>query len=178
MSRKYTMHDPEGLYFLSFATVGWIDVLTRREYKDVVVESLRFCQEQKGLDLFEWVIMTNHVHLLARAKPGSALSDIIRDLKKYTSGTIHRMIEQSATESRKAWMLDLLHAAGESNGGNSGFQLWQQHNKPLLMDTPEAIDRVVAYIRENPVKEGFVAKAEDHVYGSAHEPGLLELEKE
>ncbi|MBK8950519.1 MAG: hypothetical protein IPM68_17190 [Flavobacteriales bacterium] len=48
MSRKYTMHDPEGLYFLSFATVGWIDVFTRREYKDVVVESLRFCQEKKG----------------------------------------------------------------------------------------------------------------------------------
>ena len=75
------MHDPEGLYFLSFATVGWIDVLTRREYKDVVVESLRFCQEQKGLDLFEWVIMTNHVHLLARAKPGSALSDILKSRK-------------------------------------------------------------------------------------------------
>lgn len=177
MSRKYKMHDAEGLYFLTFATVGWIDVLTRREYKDVVVESLRHCQEKKGLELFEWVIMTNHVHLLARAKPGSELADIVRDLKKFTSGSIHRLIEEYATESRKEWMMELLRAAGTANGGNAGFQLWQQHNKPLLMDRPEVIEKVVAYIRENPVKEGIVAKAEDYVYSSAHEPGLLQLDE-
>lgn len=49
MSRKDKMNDAEGLYFLTFATVGWIDVLTRREYKVVVVESLRHCRERKGL---------------------------------------------------------------------------------------------------------------------------------
>ena len=49
MSRKYKFHDPEGLYFISFATVGWIDVLTRPDYKDIIVDSLRYCQENKGL---------------------------------------------------------------------------------------------------------------------------------
>lgn len=63
--RKYKFNEAEGLYFISFATVGWVDVFTRREYKDIVVASLRVCQENKGLRLFEWVLMNSHVHMLA-----------------------------------------------------------------------------------------------------------------
>lgn len=169
------MHDAEGCYFISFATVAWIDVLTRREYKDIVVDSLRFCQEQKGLELFEWVIMGNHVHLLARSKPGFSLADIVRDMKKFTSGRIHKAITDSPTESRREWMLRLLEEAGRANGGNSGFQLWQQNNHPLIMDSPEAVDRVVEYIRMNPVVDGLVENEADYLYSSAHEPGLLKL---
>ena len=89
VSRKYKFNEAEGLYFISFATVGWVDVFTRREYKDIVVENLRFCQENKGLRLFEWVLMSNHVHMVAAAQQGSSLSDIVRDLKKFTSGRLH-----------------------------------------------------------------------------------------
>ena len=67
MSRKYKFHDPDGLYFISFATVGWIDVLTRPAYKDIIVDGIRYCHAKKGLLLYEWTIMTNHVHLLASA---------------------------------------------------------------------------------------------------------------
>ena len=49
MSRAYKFHKPDGLYFITFATVAWVDVFTRRDYKDIVVESLRFCQKEKGL---------------------------------------------------------------------------------------------------------------------------------
>jgi len=68
MSRKYKFDNPEGVYFISFATVGWIDVFTRPIYKDILIESLSYCQKEKGLELFAWCIMTNHVHLIARAK--------------------------------------------------------------------------------------------------------------
>ena len=43
MSRKYKFYKPDGVYFVSFATVNWIDVFTRRVYKDIVVESLNYC---------------------------------------------------------------------------------------------------------------------------------------
>jgi len=52
MSRAYEFDKPDGLYFITFATVGWVDVFTRRDYKDIVVESLHFCQKEKGLLLF------------------------------------------------------------------------------------------------------------------------------
>ena len=44
MSDKYTPHHADGLYFLTLTVVEWVDVFTRREYKQVVVDSLRYCQ--------------------------------------------------------------------------------------------------------------------------------------
>ena len=51
MSRNYKFHNPEGLYFISFAVVGWLDVFTRNEYKDLLIESIEFCQKNKGLEV-------------------------------------------------------------------------------------------------------------------------------
>lgn len=74
------------MYFISFATVDWIDVLTRPDYKDIIVDSLRYCQEKKGLLLYEWTIMTNHVHLLASSAEGTSISDILREPRATTRG--------------------------------------------------------------------------------------------
>ncbi|HEY0979162.1 MAG TPA: transposase [Flavobacteriales bacterium] len=177
MSRKYKFHDPEGLYFISFATVGWIDVLTRPVYKDIIVESLAHCQRHKGLRLFAWTIMSNHIHLLASASEGASLSAIVRDLKKFTSGKIHTAIREHPGESRREWMLELFRKAGEQNKHNAGFQLWQQNNQPMDVSTPAEIDRVVEYIRMNPVVEGIVDHPEAYRYSSAYEPPLLQLEE-
>lgn len=51
MSRNYKFHNPEGLYFVSFSVVGWLDVFTRNEYKDLIIESLAFCQKNKGMEI-------------------------------------------------------------------------------------------------------------------------------
>lgn len=104
MSRAYKFHNSEGLYFISFATVGWIDVFTRRIYKEILIESIKYCQKNKGLGLYAWCIMSNHVHMIVKAKDGYVLSDIIRDLKKYTSKEIIKAIEDNIQESRKEWM--------------------------------------------------------------------------
>ena len=68
MSRNYKFQNPEGWYFVSFATVFWLSVFTRMVYKDCVVKHLRFCIEEKGMVLGAWVIMSNHVHLIFSAK--------------------------------------------------------------------------------------------------------------
>jgi REP element-mobilizing transposase RayT len=141
MSRAYKFHDPEGPYLISYAVVEWIDVLTRPEYKDIVVERLRHCQKDKGLQLFAWVIMSNHVHLIARSAEGSDLAVIMRDHKKYTSKQIVKAIQENSTESRREWMLSRFRMAGQANINNKEFQFWRQDNKPLQLATNEAIDR-------------------------------------
>lgn len=176
MSRKYKFHDREGLYFISFATVGWVDVLTRPSYKDIIVESIRYCQAKKGLLLYEWTIMTNHVHLLASSAEGCSLSDILRDLKKFTSGKIHMALKEHPIESRREWLLPLLKEAGDANKHNASFQLWQQNNQPMQLTKPEEVARVVEYIRMNPLVEGIVDTPEAYCYSSAYEPGMLILE--
>ena len=108
MSRKYNIHDQTDAHFLSYAVMGWVDALSRPAYKDIVVESLAYCQREKGLELFAWCIMSNHVHLIARAAEGKQLQDIMRDHKKFTAGKIVEAIEANLQESRRDWMMPLL----------------------------------------------------------------------
>jgi putative transposase len=84
MSTKYKFGDNEIAHFITFSVVNWIDALTRNEYKDIIVASLQYCIKEKGLKLHAWVIMSNHVHLIASAKQGFMLTNILRDLKKFT----------------------------------------------------------------------------------------------
>jgi len=77
----YRIHDQTGLYFLTFTIVGWVDVFARKEYKDIIIENLKFCIQEKGLILFAYVIMSNHVHLIVRSDSEMGLSSIIRDFK-------------------------------------------------------------------------------------------------
>ena len=57
MSRKYKFHNPDGLYFITFAVQGWVDVFTHNEYKDILCDNLTYCQKQKGLEIFAWCIL-------------------------------------------------------------------------------------------------------------------------
>ncbi len=80
MSTKYNFLDPEGIYFVSLATVGWVDVFIRIEYKEIFVDSLRYCIDKKGLILHACCLMTNHVHLIFSSQELGEHSAILRDI--------------------------------------------------------------------------------------------------
>ena len=169
MSRKYKFRNPEAIYFVTFTTVNWIDVFTRPMYKDIVVESLNYCIKNKGLVVYAWVIMSNHVHLVIERR-SVALEDVMRDLKKYTSREILKAIEENPQESRKAWMLWMFERAGKKNSNNSKYQFWQQHNQPVELTLEAyAIDGSIDYIHNNLLNAGFVYRPEKYPYSSAND---------
>ena len=100
MSRKYKFNNKEGLFFVSFATVYWLDVFTRDHYCWSFIESLNYCRKNKGMEIYAWCIMPSHVHLIFRAKDNNP-GDLLRDLKTYTSKRMQRLIEENLQESRK-----------------------------------------------------------------------------
>lgn len=100
MSRAYKMRDPEGIYFVTFTVVGWVDVYSRSIYSELIIKNLKYCQQQKGLIIHAWVILTNHIHLILSAGEKPVLPEIIRDFKKYTSRELIKLIEVE-NESRK-----------------------------------------------------------------------------
>ncbi|WP_390453860.1 transposase [Chryseobacterium sp. Alg-005] len=101
MSRNYKFHNPEGLYFISFAVVGWLDVFIRNEYKDLLLESLRFCQKKKGLEIHAWCIMSSHVHLVFKSVEGQKPELLIGDLKRFTSKAIINPIKEIQRKAEK-----------------------------------------------------------------------------
>ncbi|WP_167618079.1 REP-associated tyrosine transposase [Maribellus sediminis] len=172
MSRKYKFHNPDGVYFVSFAVEGWVDVFTRNEYKNILIDNLKYCQEHKGLEIFAWCILTNHLHLVIRAKEDSKLPDILRDFKKFTSKAFKKAITENSQESRKEWLLKQFETS-------EGFRFWIADNKPIELWSNAVIDQKIEYIHQNPVEAGLVFRAEDYVYSSAidyaGEGGLLEV---
>jgi putative transposase len=180
MSRAHKFKNPEGLYFITFATIGWVDVFTRIEYKNVFIDCVKYCQKEKGLLLYAWCLMTNHVHLIAKAKEGFELPGIMRDMKKFTSKKITAAIEENIQESRKEWIMAIFKKSGEYNCNNKKIQFWQQNNKPIELWTPSVIQQKLDYIHYNPVEVGVVEYPEQYLYSSARNfaggVGLIELE--
>jgi REP element-mobilizing transposase RayT len=78
MGKEYIVRDQGAVYFVTFTVHQWVDVFTRKAYAEILLESLKYCQLTKGLEVFAWVIMSNHCHLILRAR-NENLSDIIRD---------------------------------------------------------------------------------------------------
>lgn len=181
MSTKYKIRNPDGIYFISFAVVDWIDVFTRKYYKDIFVDSLIYCQKHKGLIIYALVIMSNHVHLILASK-NKPLSGIIRDLKKYTSVKIIQAIQKNEKESRKEWMLDLFRENGHNNSNNTNYQFWRQDNQPkeLLRFKGSFMAQKLEYLHQNPVVAGIVDKPEEYLYSSARDymgaQGLIDVE--
>jgi putative transposase len=70
-------------------------LFSRKIYRDIVIDSLRYCQKEKGLEIFAWVIMSNHIHIIARSA-NSDLSGTVRDFKKFTSKKIIEEVNQPA----------------------------------------------------------------------------------
>jgi putative transposase len=165
MARKYKFHDQRQLYFVTFTIVRWIDVFIREDYRNIFYESVAYCQKHKGLEVYGYCIMTSHIHMIIGTK-GETLSDIIRDLKSFTSRSIRKCIENSTTESRKEWMLWMFGRIGKRNDRNIDFQLWEQHNHPIELSTPAMMQRCLHYIHKNPVEIGLVEKEEEWLHSS------------
>jgi putative transposase len=179
MSRKYKFYNKEGLYFVSFASVYWIDVFIRDEYFKTIQESLGFCRKNKGMEIYAYCIMTSHIHLIFSARdfnPG----DLLRDFKSHTSKQLQKLIVENNLESRREWIIWMMKRAGQKNSNIKNGQFWQQHNKPIELWSSKVIDQKVDYIHENPVVAGFVTEPEHWKYSSAIDysgcKGLLEID--
>ena len=165
MSIKYKFRNPDGIYFVTFAVVQWIDVFTRNSYRELFLESLKHCQDNKGLRIHAYVIMTNHVHLII-SSTGEPLEHIMRDLKKFTSVWLIKTIRENSSESRKEWLLKAFRKAGSRNPNNKVYQFWRQDNHPIEIRSNKMFDQKLNYIHNNPVEQGFVTNAEDYPWSS------------
>lgn len=166
MSTGYQIRDQSAMHFITNTVVDWVDVFTRQRYRDIIIDSLNFCITQKGLEVYGYVIMSNHLHMILRSKTAN-LSDTIRDFKRFTARAIIDMIKDAHDESRREWMLHRFAWNGSHNVRNAENQFWIQDNRPEEIYTQKFFMQKLNYIHENPVRAGIVAKAEDYVYGSA-----------
>lgn len=164
---RYIIKDQNGLYFTTFVVVGWLDVFVRRNYKEIIVNSLNYCITEKGLQVYAWCLMTSHLHLIISAKEGYNISEIIRDFKKFTAKEIIKSIS-GVGESRKDWLLWYFENEGKKDKRITKYKFWREDNHAINLDRSDVpmIDQKVDYIHRNPVVEGIVINEEDYLYSS------------
>ncbi len=163
---RYRILDQKGLNYLTCTIVGWVDIFTRATYRDIIIESLSYCQRAKGLRIFAYVLMSNHLHMIVKAEGMQQLSAILRDFKKFTSRQILEAIEKG-NESRKEWLLHVFSYYAKFNTNNRYYQMWIQDNHPIELVSPKVIWQKVEYIHNNPVRAKWVENPEDYLYSSA-----------
>ncbi|SDB51935.1 REP element-mobilizing transposase RayT [Flavobacteriaceae bacterium MAR_2010_188] len=161
----YKIRDQTKPHFLTLTIVNWIDIFTRQRYRDIIEDSLNFCIDKKGMVVFGYVIMSNHLHLIAQDSRGD-LSALLRDFKKFTAKKIIESI-RCEPESRREWVLDLLSKATQTHGRNKVYQFWKYGNHPEEIHSEKFMWRKLDYIHLNPVRAGLVVKASDYCYSSA-----------
>jgi putative transposase len=124
---KYIIRNQHEAYFLTLTVVQWVDLFSRKEYRDIVTDSLNYCIEHKNLELYAWVIMTNHIHLVASCKEPFKLSDFLRDFKKFTSKRFIDKISE-IPESRRDWLLDKFSFEARRTKRAENYKIWMDDN--------------------------------------------------
>ncbi len=178
MSQKFKANNPEGLYFITSTIVDWVDLFTRPVYKHIIVDSLNFCIAHKGLKIHAWVLMSNHIHLLASSDHD--LPSVMRDFKKFTSKKLSEAMD-SAEESRRHWLITKFHFSADRVLRNKEFKIWKDGYHPVELQNNLMIEQKLDYIHNNPVRAEIVALPEQYMYSSAvdycGEKGFVEIEK-
>jgi REP element-mobilizing transposase RayT len=179
MSRNYRHYaDGDYIYFITTTVVEWIPLFILYRYCNILIDSLNYCRQHKGLLLHAYVIMPNHIHLIASSKPTTALPDIVRDLKRHTS----RLITHCLEEENALFQLQLLRQLSHTGRGNTEYKVWQDGYHPIAIYTQKFFRQKLDYLHDNPVRKGFVRRPEEWQYSSAYDyvcerQGVIEIDR-
>ena len=158
ISKEFT----SGIYYLTFTVRNWYYLFDRHNRFEILADSLNYCQRSKGLKLYAYVFMLNHVHIIASSPDMIAF---VRDFKKFTSKEIQKNI--IATEPN---VLKLF------NMGSGKYEFWERTNMPKMIKSEEYLLQKIRYIHANPVRKQYVKNPEDWVWSSANNESTIKLE--
>ena len=167
MSTKYKFTDAAATYFATSTVVDWIDVFTREDYKTILLDSFRHCQQNQDLQIYACVLMTNHFHLVYSCINGNEPGMVLKNIKSFTALKIIDAIIKNPKESRKdclpageAGMLSIFEENGRAKKTSYHYQFWQHENHPVLLEDHSMLEQRMTCVHENPVRAGFVALPE------------------
>jgi putative transposase len=169
MDKPFRIADQNAIQFLTLTVIDWIDIFSRKEYKLEVVDSLNYCIEKKSLELYAWCLMSNHLHLLCRAKEPARMSDIMRDFKSHIARRILESLEKESIESRSKWMLNHFKFRGNISPKVKNYRFWKDGFHPIEKISPKFFEQKLSYIHQNPVRAMIVEEEHHYLFSSARD---------
>ena len=162
MRNRYKFLDTEGcIYFMTMTVIENIPVFTNQRYASILIDNLNFYREQQGLSIYYYVIMDNHLHMIA-SHPDD-ICKIIQSFKSYTAMVLLKALEND----KRKWILHLMKTFKKNSKAHSRYQFWQEGSHPQLIQHIDVLKQKAEYIHANPVKRGLVREPEHWYYSSA-----------
>ncbi len=169
---RYKVIEAEGIHLITCTVVNWISIFTNKDVVQIILDSLNHLQVQKRLKLYGYVIMENHLHLIAS---GNGLAREIGHFKSFTA----RKIIDYLTENNINAMLKQLQFHKSKHKKDRTYQFWQEGSHPVLIQYEKMMLQKLEYMHYNPVKRGYVDDPIHWRYSSARnyaeQKGLLEV---
>ncbi|MCD6660341.1 MAG: transposase [Lentimicrobium sp.] len=168
MSEKYKTQQGDNVYFVTFTIVDWLNVLEHKKYIDILVDCIKYYQLNKGLRIFGYCIMPNHVHMIVQGTEKWSVSEILRDLKKISNRKIVQALQEEDTK-KSGQILSLFKEAADKIKRVKNFKVWQDGNHAILLYSNKFYWQKLNYIHMNPVKKGLCINTWDYEYSSARD---------
>ena len=160
-------------YFITMTIVDWVDLFTRECYVNILIDSIKYCQQNKGLEVYSYVIMPSHAHFIVSS--AGNLSDILRDLKEHISKQIIKEVTANKQESRREWLLEKFTIGQSTKTGKQAFRVWIPGNHPEELYSDKFITQKENYIHMNPVVAGIVSQPQHYRLSSASDESPIKV---
>jgi putative transposase len=169
---RYRIYDTHYPHFMTCTIVNWLPLLSRPPIAQIVLDSWRFLQENQRIELYAYVIMENHVHLIAAA------NDLTKEMGDFKSFTARQIVDWLQDRHARD-VLDQLACQKLAHKTDRQFQVWQEGSHPEMIQGEEMMRQKAEYIHDNPVRRGYVDEPIHWRYSSARNyaglAGLLEV---
>ena len=148
------------IYFWTATINGWQHLLARDQYNQVIVDSLQYLSDAGKVEVFAFIIMPNHLHLIWRVKEPNGRESPQGSLLKYTAHVFRKMLRREGGASLVPFRVD---------AANKKHEFWQRDSLAIPLFTHKVALQKLNYLHNNPLAEhwNLVKDPSDYVFSSA-----------
>jgi putative transposase len=129
------------IYFWTATINNWQKLLLKDDYKNIIMESLQYLSEAGKIDVFAFVIMPNHIHLIWRINEPNGKETAQGSFLKYTAHVFKKKLLQENKSALDKFMV---------NASNKVYEFWQRDSLAIELYSKEVAFQKLAYIHNNP----------------------------
>ena len=158
-NRKSYMEIGE-IFFWTSTINQWQKLLQSDKYKDVVIGSLNYLSNAGKIDVFAFVIMPTHIHLIWRTKNLNGKETAQGSFLKWTAHQFRQMLYRENKNELLSYKVD---------ANNKEHEFWQRDSLAIWLYSKDIAFQKLDYIHYNPVVKHWQLAKEpcEYKYSSA-----------
>ena len=157
------LHIEGHLFFVTATIVDWVRILKKKQYRDIVLNSLKWLHTNDRIKLYAFVIMPNHLHFISKPTDEYSINQI---LQIFSSFTAHEFLKNLKIGDWR--LLKYFKDAAQKENLKSKHHFWQKIQAKNIYSV-DYLKQKLEYVHNNPIAKNWQLANErsDYEYSSA-----------